>query len=364
MLVRKYIIPALAITGAATAAYTVHSQNKPVTPAQPVADPAKSPFDTPVAGAGIVEASTENIAVGTQIPGVIAKVFVNHGDRVKAGDALFAIDDRAAKAEVAVRTTALEVARQTLARLRAAPRPEDVPPAEAKVAEAKAQVQDAQTQLDLWRSVSDPRAVAQDDLNRRSYALDAAKARLAQAQTQLDVLKAGTWKPDLEIAQSQVDSAAAQLQAAQTDLDRLTVRAPVDGQVLQLNARPGEFAPAGVLSTPLLLLGDTETLHVRVDVDENDAWRIRPDAPARASLRGNASLATDLAFVRIEPYVIPKRSLTGDPTERVDTRVLQVLYAFPKGKLPVYVGQQMDVFIQGSSAAAPGTAKIAREDSR
>src|SRR6185436_8548510 len=105
-------------------------------------------------------------------------------------------------------------------------------------------------------------------------------------------------------------------------------------------------AQAGPLGTPLIVLGDTRRMHVRVDVDENDAWRIRPDAAAEASLRGNSSLKTPLTFVRIEPYVIPKRSLTGESTERVDTRVLQVLYKFPRAALPVYVGQQMDVFIE------------------
>jgi hypothetical protein len=95
-----------------------------------------------------------------------------------------------------------------------------------------------------------------------------------------------------------------------------------------------------------MLLGDVDTLYVRVDVDENDAWRVRKDAPAMAFVRGNADLKTPLKFVRVEPYVVPKRSLTGDSTERVDTRVLQVIYSFYKGALPIYVGQQMDVFIE------------------
>jgi hypothetical protein len=63
-------------------------------------------------------------------------------------------------------------------------------------------------------------------------------------------------------------------------------------------------------------------------------------------MRGNRELQTPAQFVRFEPYVVPKRSLTGDTTERVDTRVLQVLYRFNRGDLPVYVGQQMDVFIE------------------
>jgi multidrug resistance efflux pump len=138
------------------------------------------------------------------------------------------------------------------------------------------------------------------------------------------------------------------------------VRASVDGTVLQVKVRPGEFAMAGPLAEPLMLLGRTDVLHIRVDVDENEASRVRPGAAAVAYVRGNNSIRADLKFVRIEPYIVPKRSLTGDTTERVDTRVLQVLYSFdPKG-LPVYVGQQMDVYIDAPSIAGPSTTQSAR----
>src|SRR6516225_11269054 len=72
--------------------------------------------------------------------------------------------------------------------------------------------------------------------------------------------------------------------------------------------------------------GSVTPLHVRVDVDEHDAWRVRGGAPAAASPRGNGSIRIPLEFVRFEPYVVPKKSLTGDSTERVDTRVLQIIY--------------------------------------
>jgi len=71
-----------------------------------------------------------------------------------------------------------------------------------------------------------------------------------------------------------------------------------------------------------------------------------------AYVRGNPNLHTELKFVRAEPYVIPKRSLTGDTTERVDTRVMQVLYGFPREALNAYVGQQMDVYIEAPEMGA------------
>ena len=104
---------------------------------------------------------------------------------------------------------------------------------------------------------------------------------------------------------------------------------------------------------------------MRVDIDEYDIPRFVPDAQARAVLKGQSKDFFPLRFVRIEPYVIPKKSLTGDNTERVDTRVLQVIYAVDgptNNKL--FDGQQVDVFIDASPPAGriQGAAGIADAD--
>ena len=74
-------------------------------------------------------------------------------------------------------------------------------------------------------------------------------------------------------------------------------------------------------------------------------------------VRGNAELKAPLRFVRFEPYVVPKRSLTGDSTERVDTRVLQVIYSVEREDAQLFVGQQLDVFIDATrvNTTAGGT---------
>jgi len=61
-----------------------------------------------------------------------------------------------------------------------------------------------------------------------------------------------------------------------------------------------------------------------------------------------------LTFDRIEPYIVPKRSLTGDNRERVDTRVLQVIYRFERPSFPLYVGQQVDVYIERPAEQVSG----------
>lgn len=342
---RKYILPIIAVLGVIFALYSVRANNKPVPAAPPVVQPSQAPFKSYIAGAGIVEASTENIAVGTNLSGIVTEVLVKVGSKVKKGDPLFRLDERELRAEVAVRRTALTTTKEKLARLLSMPRPEDIPPAEARVREADSALSDVKHQLDLAESITDKRAISADDLNRRRYAVQVAEARLAEAKSQLALLKAGSWKPDIEIAKADIAASEAQVKAAETEMERLTVRSPISGEILQLNVRPGEFAQTGVLAKPLILLGNLDTLHVRVDVDENEAWRFKKDSPALAFVRGNRELKTPIKFERVEPYVVPKRSLTGDSTERVDTRVMQAVYSFDRSQLPVFVGQQMDVFI-------------------
>jgi multidrug resistance efflux pump len=277
---------------------------------------------------------------------LVTKVYVKVGDRVRSGEPLFALDDRELVADLGVRRASLAAYQARLVKLQQAPRPEEVPPAEAKVAEAKAQLADAEVQVRLIESVTDRRAVREEDVKRRRLNLQAAQARLDEADENLVLTKAGTWSADLVIAQADVDQAAAAVRQDEINIDRLTMRAPVDGIILQNKVRLGQYAQAGILSEPLMVFGAGTGLHVRADVDENDAWRVRPGCPALARLRGNSKISFPVEFVRFEPYVIPKQSLTGNVTERVDTRVLQVIYQFRDPKATVFDGQQLDIFIE------------------
>lgn len=313
--------------------------------AAPPSPPPVSGFSKSVGAVGLVEAQSENIAVSVPVPGLVTRLYVKAGDHVKKGDKLFALDDRDLAAELALRRAALDVARARLDKLLASPRPEELPPAEAKVREAEEQRKDAQVQLDVMERVKDRRAIREEDLQRRRLGVTTAQARLEQARADLSLLRAGAWKPDIAIARAELGEAERQANRVSADLARLTVTAPINGEILQCKVHLGEYAQAGQLIQPLILMGDTSQLNVRADVDEEEAWRVESGAAAVASPRGSAKTRIPLRFVRVEPYVIPKRSLTGDSTERVDTRVLQVLFALDRGS-HVHAGQQLDVFIE------------------
>jgi len=282
-----------------------------------VAEPSSSPFKEFIAGAGIIESKSQNIAIGTPLPRIASRVAVKVGDSVKTGTPLFYLDERDTRAELAMKEA-------------------DLAKAIASVNEAKATLNDTQSLENLAESVTDKRAISREELLKRHNSVAIAHAKL-------------------DVAQALVQQAQAGIANSKTTLDRLVVRSPIDGEVLQVNIRAGEFAQAGALNTPLMLVGNIDQLHVRVDIDENDAWRFDKKNKAVAYLRGNRAFKVELELAYLEPFVIPKKSLTGDSTERVDTRVLQALYSFDRKQLPFYIGQQMDVFIETQVVTGNGS---------
>jgi multidrug efflux pump subunit AcrA (membrane-fusion protein) len=328
----------------------------------PPIQPARSPYADTLAAAGIVEAQTENISVGSATPGVVVEVLVKVGDDVKAGQPLFRLDDRDLNGELAVKRAAVSQSKSELVKLEAEPRKEKIPVLAAQVEEARALLTIEKDAMARAEETFARKVTTEQDLVQKRQTAAYAQSNLSKSQADLDLLKAGSWQYDRDVARAAIDRAEAELAKIEVDLDRLIVRALVDGRVLQVNVRPGEFvgAPPG---QPLIVLGNVDRLHVRVDVDEFDIPRFHSAATATAVPRGNLQVRYPLRFVRVHPFVVPKKSLTGDNTERVDTRVLQVIYEFdPTGLPPLFVGQQVEVFIDAT--AAPAAAERAEQAGR
>lgn len=358
-MISRYLPPLIAVAAFGFAVMQMTKAQQQPPPAAPPIEPAKSPFASQLAGAGVVEPETENIAIGTHLPGVVERVLVRVGDSVRPGQPLFRLDDRNLRAELDVRMANLANAEALLEKQNHAPRSEELPPLRAKVAEADANLRDQVKQLSrLKRSGA---AVSEDEVTRREAGVEMAKAQLDKAKADLALTEAGTWAFDKRVSETAVKQARASVEATRTELGRLTVAAPrlrwdpvtsaggpvedtTEFKVLQVNVRPGEYV-GNAQGQALVVLGHVGRLHVRVDVDENDIGRFRPNLPGVAKPRGSPDAEYPIRFVRVEPYVIPKKSLTGANTERVDTRVLQVIYAIDTVGKPLYVGQQMDVFL-------------------
>jgi biotin carboxyl carrier protein len=350
---KHWILPLLAIVGLCFSISFVLRARQPHEKTMPPAPPPQALKSNTVGAVGLVEPASENIDLGCAVSGVITSVDAKAGDTVKKGQVLFEIDQRDSRAQLAARQADLDLARVQLRKLEQEPRPEELPSAEAKVQEAKSALQDAETQKTLIESVSDRRAVKQEDLLRRRIAYASAEARLKQAQADLALLKSGAWEPDKAIARVQIQQAEANLRAVEVEIERRVVRAPMDGTILQSKVHPGQYASCSPGSDALMIFGGGDGWNVRTDIDESEAWRVKPGNTAFASARGNSAARYPLEFSRFEPYIVPKKSLTGDSTERVDTRVLQAIFRFKGARPAVYIGEQMDVFIEAGEPVRP-----------
>lgn len=349
-MIRNWFLPVLSISlcGMAAMHVTNHTRSEPRLDAP--ASPPRSPYAHTLAAVGIVEPESEDIDIGTHVSGVVDEVLVQVGQVVDKGTPLFRIDDRQLRADLAVRESQLELERAELRRLEHSPRAEELPASAAKVRQAQAKLALEKDHYQRAQKIfeRDKRVLTEEELVTARQNCAIAEEVLAIAQAEDTLLKAGTWEPVIAVARARVAQQAAQVRQTQVELERLIMKAPVCGQILRVNIRPGEFV-GQTTGSPNLILGTVTRLHIRAHLDETDIHRFDPTSKATALVRGNAKVQLPLEFVRIEPYVQPKRSLTGNPSERVDTRVLQVVYALPKVRSGIQVGQQVDVFIEGTA---------------
>lgn len=345
---RKFLLPLLAIAGLCGALFVWRSTNTTPPQTQPFAEPAASPFSSFVSASGLIESSTANLAIAAPTTGIITRVYVKAGQRVRRGDPLFQIDDALKLAEIERQQVAVELAERKLHKLTLGTRPEQLATQQAQLDQARVALEDARRQLELRQRITDRRAISEDEILQQSANVRLKQQQYDHALRELDLLRAGSWAPDLDIARIELSSARAQLAQLRVEHSRLLVHAPAAGEILQVNVHPGELTPtAGGAQAPILM-GETGQLHIRAEVDENDAWRVDAARPAIASPRGRRDVRVPLRCVRIEPYIKPKRNLTGDSAERVDTRVLNIVYEFTTAQSGLFVGQQMDVYIEAS----------------
>lgn len=353
--IRFIILPIISVLGIGLAVYLVYKQSRPAPNAPPSGQPTKSPFSNRVAGSGLVEPATEIMNIGTSISGTVQSISVKEGQLLKKGDILFTIDQRDTVAQLGAAKAKLEVATRKVEQLKSMPRVEDLDRAKAIVAQRQSALDDATLRLQRLNAVEDQSAISANEKPTRMFEMNLTTARLAEAQSELAKLMKGTYPEDLAVAVAEAKVADADVGMLQTDLAQSEVKAPIDGTVLRVNARAGEFAAAGTLREGLVVMGQLTPLHIRVDVDELDAWRFDPKGKAVAVLRGGKIVEFPIEYVRTVPVVIPKRTLTGENSERIDTRVMEMIYRFQQDNPQVLPGQLLDVYIDSGSIASPTT---------
>lgn len=390
-------LPVIGVGALFAGAYTVAIDRpvraEEVPPRQPTTAPLTAqgadPSPTFIGAIGVAEPPGEAVAIAAHTAGIVEAVFVRVGDEVREGDPLFRVDTRRQEREVRLRETQLAMADADVAALqgqipsvqaeleaaRAAVRS-----AEAAVRTAEANLADRRNLLRVAESVRDPRAIAAEEVDNRRFAVAEAEGRLEEARARVTEAEAavlgararlellvqpetGEAGPDVRAALERRSRAAAELALASTELELLTVRSTLAARVIQLNVRPGEFAPARELSEGLVVLARPGRTHIRAQIDEVDIPRFNPSARAWASPRGDAERRIPVKVAYVEPLVVPKRNLSGRTSELVDTRVLEVVFEVidAEGDDLIF-GQQIDLYIEAGATAGAGRTGVAGSD--
>ena len=351
--------------GIAAAIY--YNQKKPAEP--PVFNPASNPYAQGIYANGIIESfqtNGENINMYPEIGGTVTKILVTEGQAVKAGAPLIQLDDSIQRATTDQIKSQAEAAAAVLAELKAQPRKETLDVSIAQVDAAQASFKNVSDQLNKVRRSYrfNPKSVSKNDLDNAINAVKVASRNLEVATKQYELTKAGAWIYDIQNQERQVVALTKQYEASNALLAKYSLKAPTDGVVLSITTAVGSYVSAqGVYETytqaanPILVMGGSEEfLQVRTYVDEILVHRLpEPDQMNGKMFIRGTDLSLPLEFVRVQPYISPKIELSDQRQERVDVRVLPVIFKFQKPKdAKIYPGELVDVYLGERMAQLPG----------
>ena len=326
----------------------------------PLFNPAANPYANGVYTQGMIEseqAQGENVNIYPEVTGPITQVLVSEGQMVHRGDVLVTIDETVQRATAEQLRAQADAALAMLNELKAEPRAETLQVSVAQVDNARAALKMAEDTLaKQQRSYDvDPRSVSLDTLDNDKNAQKVAATNLKVVERQYELTKAGAWIYEIQNQQRQYTALLKSYEASAALLAKYTIRAPSDGVVLAMQTGVGSYvSPQGAYDTytqgydPLIVMASPQQhLQVRAYVDEILVHRLPDPGKMKAELyvRGTDT-HLPLTFVRIQPIISPKIELSNERQERVDVRVLPVIFRFENPKdSHLYPGQLVDVYV-------------------
>lgn len=289
--------------------FTTITNSKPEVRYEPFQKPALSPYDKYIAGIGIVEASSRNLNLNTYKAGIISEVLVEEGDNVKKGQVILKLDQRIDSANLDKQITAYHQVENDLKLI------------EIELSESKKHLERMQRLV--------KRGIENDvELETRQFNFQKAEVKK-------------------RIAEDKLAEAKSSLKLAEIDVENTELTAPIDSKVLKIRLNVGEFTSgAEQESYSPVLVGKTDPLYLRVQIDEYDIMRFNQNALATAFFAGDDELTFPLKFIRLEPIADSKINIKGQGRELIDTRILEAIYRMEGSVDRLYIGQQLDVFIE------------------
>jgi HlyD family secretion protein len=320
---------------------------------EPATSPASAQVDAICVAPGMLEPAGGSIGIYPVRADRVEEVCVKENQVVKKGDVLFTMRTRGILDEKEILERQLESAKAHFAYLKEQPRAVDLAPLEDRVEMQRVEMERLEQQVVRYRKLF-PDSITPHEMENAEKLYEASKAAWKNTQSELAKMKAGVSAFQLAQAEAEIHQIEARLKSLDTQLEESVLRSPIDGLVLKINIHPGEFISLfnpvrdDTTSTPVVV--GAQNLQIRVDVDETDISRISEDCEAMAILRGDPLKSFFLKFNRIQPMVVPKKNLAGYSMERVDVRVIQLIFDVVPPNFPLWSGLQADVYLTNRRA--------------
>ena len=313
---------------------------------------AASAHNTPlmIAGPGRVEPSSEDIKIGSELSGRLKVVNVEEGDAIHRGQVLAELENADYRAQVESARANVVAKQAVLRKVINGARRQERDEAWSSVNEAKAVTENAKSELRRRQELFSAGVVSREELERYAREADVAQAKYEAAVQQHALVDDRAREEDQSLAEADLKLAQAQLDEAQARYDKTFIRSPIDGSVLRKHHRSGEsVSNSSTVPDPILTIGDRKTLRVRVDVDETDVSKVSVGQRAYVTADAFGKQKFWGHVVRVGQQLGPKNVRTDEPTEKVDTKILETLVELDPGShLPD--GLRVDAFILPDAA--------------
>jgi len=303
------------------------------------------PTEFLIAAAGRVEPSSEDIKLASQLNGKLKSILAEEGDKVKAGQRLAELENSDYRAQVESATAEVQQKEAELRKVINGARAQERREALSTVEEARAVMNNAQSEMERRQKLFAAGVISREEADRYAKEYQVAKARYDEMSQHHSLVAADAREEDRAMAGANLQLAKARLDEARAVLEKTYIRAPIDGTVLRKHHRAGESVSNSSTSPdPIFTIGDKRALRVRVDVDEADVSKLTLGQAAYVTADAYGTRRFPGHVVRIGQELGRKNVRTDEPTERVDTKILETLVELDNG-IDLPVGLRVNAFI-------------------
>lgn len=277
-----------------------------------------------LASPGRIEGRSEAVEVGAATDGVISAIHVREGQRVHKGDKIAALACNDLDTAGAVARAEADSLRQSRTRLMHGSRQEEREAAAQKTAAARAVLEQASSKLERMSKLQAAAAISLQAFEEARRDFEVAQADLKHAMRTEELVNAGPLREEIARADADIAAAEQRVRLAQDKLGKCVVTSPIDGTVLRVNLRAGEsfalLAPRSIVT-----LADLSGRRVRAEVDERDVQNVRLSGKVMVTSDASGERRFEGKIIRVSPAMGKKSVLTGDPADKRDRDILEVV---------------------------------------